>query len=566
MREHEVPTHVQAEDRVLLWFTFPQIVAMTAVCALSYGAYRYAPIGPSEVRIAIAVLLGLVGLVAVVGRIGGRRLPLVAADLLTYRLGARLYAGQVSELVRDEPPTPIQQKGGPGPVRMMVRRAQRVLRRRRNRKRTGGRMPFRPHRWFGKRRREQADSINGRESRSRRDRRNRHPKLMAVAVAATLTALVASLPGVALADDHERWQDEIDFVLTDPVDGRRIFVEGLTVSGDRAEVTLRAATGIELRTRAFGGPEGTWLRFWGAATLAGGESIDYSLPLHGPVPSLTFSWVDSLRQAGAVTLTHEQIPFPLPEVEGELCDLRIVSLGWTPGTVSGVIESGCVTAIEHPVELQTVAGHASVTETTLMDAVITGITGTVSAAAGDSHATVVFAPDGEAHFSIPVAAGEAIHDVTVEADLEASLRIPVPPLTRLTHREAWTQQVTRTVHLHRPGASDSDSKRVSVRCEGGSRKSATARAYAHVPSATIARDVTADVFHPERVDAEVADRDPISRIRPESLSLASVVGSDDPFTALVLPEPEPVDPPAEQTPAGGGLRGWFGQLGWEWPW
>ena len=40
MREHEVPTHVQAEDRVLLWLTFPQIVAAVAVCALSYGAYR----------------------------------------------------------------------------------------------------------------------------------------------------------------------------------------------------------------------------------------------------------------------------------------------------------------------------------------------------------------------------------------------------------------------------------------------------------------------------------------------------------------------------------------------
>ena len=87
MREHEVPTHVQAEDRVLLWFTFPQVVAMTAVCALSYGAYRYAPVGPSEVRMALAVLLGLAGLVAVVGKIGGRRLPLVAADLLKYRLG-----------------------------------------------------------------------------------------------------------------------------------------------------------------------------------------------------------------------------------------------------------------------------------------------------------------------------------------------------------------------------------------------------------------------------------------------------------------------------------------------
>ena len=93
MREHEVPTHVQAEDRVLLGLTFPQIVAVTAVCAISYGAYRYAPVGPSEVRTALAVVLGLVGVAMIVGKIGGRRLPLVAADLLKYRLGARLYAG-----------------------------------------------------------------------------------------------------------------------------------------------------------------------------------------------------------------------------------------------------------------------------------------------------------------------------------------------------------------------------------------------------------------------------------------------------------------------------------------
>ena len=78
MREHEVPTHVQAEDKVLLGFTFPQIVAVTAVCAISYGAYRYAPVGPSEVRMALAVVLGLVGVAMVVGKIGGRRLPLVA--------------------------------------------------------------------------------------------------------------------------------------------------------------------------------------------------------------------------------------------------------------------------------------------------------------------------------------------------------------------------------------------------------------------------------------------------------------------------------------------------------
>ena len=106
MREHEVPTHVQAEDRVLLGFTFPQVVAVMAVFALSYGAYRYAPVGPSEVRMALAVLFGLVGVAMVVGKIGGRRLPLVAADLLKYRLGARRYAGQITQLVRTEPAAP----------------------------------------------------------------------------------------------------------------------------------------------------------------------------------------------------------------------------------------------------------------------------------------------------------------------------------------------------------------------------------------------------------------------------------------------------------------------------
>ena len=362
MREHEVPTHVQAEDKVLLWFTFPQVVAMTAVCALSYGAYRYAPVGPSEVRMALAVLLGLAGLAAVVGKIGGRRLPLVAADLLKYRLGARLYAGPPSELVRSEPPAPAQPvKSGPGPLRLMARRAGKTLRplrrKRGSRERTGGRMPFRPHRWFGKPKRTEADkdNING------KDKHKKRPKsFLAIAAAVALAAAVA-VPQAALADDH--WRDEIDFEVTEPVEGRRLFVEGLTVSGDRAAVTLRAATPLDLRVRAFGGPEGGWLRFWGSASLDEGERIDYSLPLHGPRPSFTFSWEDTLGQAGAVTFEEAQLPFPLPVVEGELCDLRMTSLGWTPGAVRGVVESECVPRTLEPVELQTVAGHASVTET-----------------------------------------------------------------------------------------------------------------------------------------------------------------------------------------------------------
>ena len=203
---------------------------MTAVCALSYGAYRYAPVGPSEVRMALAVLLGLAGLAAVVGKIGGRRLPLVAADLLKYRLGARLYAGPPSELVRSEPPAPAQPvKSGPGPLRLMARRAGKTLRRLRrkrgSRERKGGRMPFRPHRWFGKPRRTDKDNINGNSNGegSRKSRQSKPPKsFLAIAAVVALAAAVA-VPQAALADDH--WRDEIDFEVTEPVEGRRLFVE-----------------------------------------------------------------------------------------------------------------------------------------------------------------------------------------------------------------------------------------------------------------------------------------------------------------------------------------------------
>ena len=553
MREHEVPTHVQAEDRVLLWFTFPQVVAMVAVCALSYGAYRYAPVGPSEVRMGIAVLMGLVGLAAVVGRIGGRRLPLVAADLLKYRLGARVYAGTASQLVRSEPPAPEQ------PTKTSRRR-------RKSREKKGGRMPFRPHRWFRKPKRTDRENIN--RNGNPKSRRRKLPKHFLAVMAVVALAAVATVPQSALADGHEEggWSsDEIEFQPPPLVEGRRLFVEGLTVSGDRAAVTLRAATDLDIRVRVFGGPQGNSLRFWGSASLAEGERIDYSLPLHGPTPSFTFTWVDTLGQAGALTWKPDRIPHPLPETRGELCDLRMTSLGWTPGAVTGVIESECVSQIEQQIELQTVAGHESVTETALMDAQVTAITGTVVASVGASTASVPFVPNGETRFRLPVGAGATIHDVTVDVSLEASLRIPVPPLTVLTHHPERTEYRTERVSLWRPGASDTASETITVTHDDGTTTEHTVTAHAYVPGRTIRKDATLTIVHPEHVKAEVMERAPISRSRGESLALASTVGSDDTFGTLTLPEPQPKVPPAEQTPAGG-LHEWFERLGWEWPW
>ena len=582
MREHEVPTHVQAEDRVLLGFTFPQVVAITAVCALSYGAYRYAPVGPSEVRMALAVLLGLAGLVAVVGKIGGRRLPLVAADLLKYRLGARLYAGPPSELVRSEPPAPAQPvESGPGPLRLMARRAGRTLRslrrRRKGRERQGGRMPFRPHRWLGKRSRGDAekDNINGNGNGagSRKDRRRNAPKTpdqvrgrlwQAVVAVAALAAAVATVPQTALADDH--WRDEIDFEIEKPVEGRRLFVEGLTVTGDRAAVTLRAATDLDLQARAYGGGQGRELRSWGAASLDEGERIDYSLPLHGPAPSFTFSWEDTLGQAGAVTFGDGQVPYPLPAIDGELCDLRVVSLGWVLGAVEGAVASECVAEIKEALSLQTVAGHHTVTETALMDAEVTAITGTVAVSVGGAGTSASFVPGGETRFSIPVAVGEAVHGVAIDVDLEAALRIALPPLVQLTHHPKRTEYRTETVSLLCPGISETVSETVTVTHEGGTTTQHTISATLSIPSEVVYEQVTLATVHPERIEAAVVERSPISRSRDEALALASSVGADDPFEALVLPEPEPAPPSTEQMPVGGDLSDWFHILGWEWPW
>ena len=219
----------------------------------------------------------------------------------------------------------------------------------------------------------------------------------------------------------------------------------------------------------------------------GGSASDYSLPLNGPKPSFTVSWEDGLGQAGALSVKHGQIPYPLPEVEGELCDLRMTSLGWTPGAVSGVIASDCAAAIEEPVELQTVAGHVEVTETTLMDAEVTAVTGTVSAASGASGASVPFIPDDVTRFSLSVGEGEAIHGVTVDVEVEASLSIPVPPLTQLTHHPERTEYRIETVSLYRPGTSETVSETVTVTHDDGTTTEHVVTATLSIPGATVRR-------------------------------------------------------------------------------
>ncbi len=583
MRAHEVPTHVQAEDRVLLWFTFPQIVAMTAVCALAYGLYHYAPVGPAGVRIAAAVLFGLCGFAVVAGRVNGRRLPLVVADLLRYRLGPRRYAGPPGELARSEPPAPVQSPGGreSDPLRLLARRAlhrtRRALQKRKEGERRNGRLPFRPQRLFGRRKRgEEADGAQAaaREDREQRlgQRRGKRGFWKSL-LAASLLALVVltTLPlAAALAQEpgEDGWtSEEIEFQPPPPVPGRRLFVEGLTVSGERAEVVLRAGTDLRLTVRAYGGPAGETARYYATASLAAGEPVTYDLPLDGPSPSLVFSWRDELGQAGAVSLDDERLPWPLPVVAGDLCSMRVTSLGWTPNAIEGAVASACASTIEEAVDLQTVAGHADVTTTALLQAEVVSITGTVVVAAGVRETSVPFVPGGETRFRLAVAAGEGVHALAIGAALEASLSIALPPLVELTHHPERTERLTETAVVSIPAYGDTVTETVSIPNEDGTFTEHSVTASCSVPASTVSQDVVFTVVHAERVEAAVTQREALMRTRAETLALMSSVWADDAYVALVVPEPEPEPDPVTPVPAGSDdLRDWFDELGWEWVW
>ena len=549
MQAHEVPTHVQAEDRVLLWFTFPQIVALTAVAALAYGAYSLAPFGPSGVRMALAILIALAGVAAVAGKIGGRRLPLVAADLLRFWLGPRRYAGAPSELARSEPPPPPPKN--PDPATVLLQRSRKGLRKlRKNRTRRTGRRPFRAHCRFGKRfKRRQGQNGNG--TGHRVDIRSVAQRgglvlLVASVAMATVFGVMALWSQPASADGHDQWFGE-ELTIPPPVPGERLFVERLSVSGDWAALTLRAATDLQVNVRAYGGDDGQTLVFRAASSLATGQRVSWDLPLSGEFPSITVSWQDELGEAGALSLEGAQLPHPLPSVEGELCDLSVTSLAWTPGSIVGTVASSCASSVEERVDLPVASGHHHASVTALIEATVSDLSGTLTITLGTRSATATLVPNGSTPFTLPIGSGEAVHAVSIEAALEATTTSPLPALVELTHHPERTELLTETASVTIPAFGDTVTETITVPGEDGTPTVHSVSASCYVPQSTVRQDVVFTVVHPEHVRAAVVARAALVRARSESLALALSVASDDPYEPLVPPAPEEEPPLSTQT-------------------
>lgn len=590
MDEHEVPTHVQAEDRVLLWFTFPQIVALTAVAALAYGVYRVAPFGPEAVRIGLGLVFALAGVALIVGKVNGRRLAAVLADLLRFGFGPRRFAGPPDQLIRTEPPAPPlrrqraepeddpaagvtqQAVSGPGPLRRGARKLAKLKPSPRPRTR-GERMPLRPRNWFRKRHRRrdskrEFDEARQTVARERQDHRLvRWSSLLGgAAVLAVVASVTVCTPPLAIADEgeEETWSsDEIEFEPPPLIPGRRLFIERLTVTQSAATVVLKAAANLELEVRAFGGADGRESKFQREDTLGRGGRSSYLLPLDGPVPSFTFAWRDEFGQAGALSLAGAQLPYPLPSAGGELCDLQLVSLIWRADRIEGGLRSDCVTRLEEPVELQIASGHAELSQTALLEAHVTAVSGTLTVAAGGREATATFVPDGETRFTLALPAEGGILAVEIAAALTADLRIALPPLVQLTHHPRRVERRTETVTLTRPGTSQTVSETVILTDSEGNTSSHTISAYLSIPSATVQKDVTLEIVHDEHVRAELVQRPDLSKTRSEQLALASDIASDDAYRTLVVPDREPERPASVQTRlTEAELEELFAILGW----
>ena len=565
MREHEVPTHVQAEDKVLLWLTFPQVVSLIAVAAVGYGIFNYAP-GPTALRIGIAAAASVVGAAAAVGQIGGRRLPMVVGDLLKYWLGSRRFVGQVEELVRSAPVLAVE--SDPGLFERMQEKGRRRFRRlcRRRDRRDGGK------------RNRRSDAHEERKPKgSKPPTRDRGARGISLGrrrwvVATAMIILVATvIPQVAIAqgegDEGNYGHSEVDLELPPPVLGRRVFIEGIAVSGNQAQLSVRAATDISLIVRAYGGEGGGDLRYTDQASLRQGETATFDVPLSTDNPSISLSWVDSLGQAGGFSLSEEQILHRLPSADGELCDVELTGLSLTRTGVSGSVSTICERQVMETMELRTVSGLDPVEVMTVREAEVTGITGRLHVRLGNDEVTVPLVADGTTSFNLALAPTEAVRDISLSADLRGTLRVPQPPLVEVSTVTERTVERSHVVSVLRPGVSRNIRETLIVECEDGTEERHRISVWLSVPARTIEITTRVPVTQKAYVTAKIVERDPAMSWRDETVHLNTTVWADAPYAALVLPEPEPAPETAEQVPASSGVvEDLFDRLGWDWPW
>ena len=89
VRRHEIPTHLNVEDKAFLGLSVRQFMDLCAGLAGSYGLWNQWPALPAGLRLAIALAALALAVSMALLRPGGRRLEEWAFALLRYLIVAR---------------------------------------------------------------------------------------------------------------------------------------------------------------------------------------------------------------------------------------------------------------------------------------------------------------------------------------------------------------------------------------------------------------------------------------------------------------------------------------------
>ena len=114
-----------------------------------------------------------------------------------------------------------------------------------------------------------------------------------------------------------------------PEDAQRLFIESWTVRGNRAELSVRAATSLTVQVRAQAEDGGESFR--ARDVLYRGERQTYSVPLRESHRAIAISWNDALGNAGLRVLDRRSFPFPVAPLETSDCTVVLEEIGWTEG-------------------------------------------------------------------------------------------------------------------------------------------------------------------------------------------------------------------------------------------
>ena len=223
--------------------------------------------------------------------------------------------------------------------------------------------------------------------------------------------------------------------------------------------------------------------------------------------------------------------------------------------------------MEHPIDVVLVNGEEHIAGPMVMKTRVTNVYGSATVSSGDSSTTSYLDPPGSAVFQIPIPTGERLHELSVEATFEASLRASAPPLVTLTLIPEREEIRLVPVEVWRPGTSKVVSETVTVQNKDGTSSSHEISARLTIPGEMITVVPSVLIKHEEFILGTVNYRGSAYGSKEEILLMALTIGADARYTPFVPPPVEEELPPPVQTTLTEDEADWlFGFFGWEWPW